>query len=81
MVGLPEAITKPQVFKVWPENEAAFLMFVRLLTQWRMGPRGPIGLDYGAAQWLFSLYKVEDPVALIEDLQIMEATYLAEVMS
>lgn len=56
-------------------------MFSRLRTQWRIGTRGPVGLDYGAAQWLFSLYSVAQPLALLEDLQIMERAYLGEVYS
>lgn len=68
-------------FLVWPENWAAVVMFSRLQTQWRTGPRGRIGLDYGAVQWLFSLYAVAQPLALLEDLQIMEAAYLEEIYS
>ncbi len=56
-------------------------MFCRLQTQWRTGPRGPIGLDYGAVQWLFSLCSVAQPLALLEDLQIMEGAYLTELYS
>jgi hypothetical protein len=56
-------------------------MFSRLQTQWRTGARGLVGLDYGAAQWLFSLYSVTQPLALLEDLQVMERAYLGEVYS
>lgn len=40
---------------------------------------GILGLDYGALKWLFSLYSVEDPHLLLEDLQVMEATVVATV--
>jgi hypothetical protein len=40
---------------------------------------GPVGLDYGAVQWVTSLYAVQDPRAALEDLQIMEAAVLAAV--
>lgn len=53
-------------------------MFLKLMTQWRTGPAGIIGLDYGAAQWLFSLYVVENPRQLLEDLQVIEAAWLEE---
>jgi len=56
-------------------------MFSRLQTQWRIGPRGPIGLDYGAAQWIFSLCGVTQPLALLEDIQTMEGAYLMELHS
>ena len=33
---------------LWPENETPVLLFDRMLTQWRMGFSGPVGLDYSA---------------------------------
>jgi hypothetical protein len=71
--------TTEQPFKVWPENWEAVVMFLRLLTQWRAGPRGLIGLDYRAAEWLFSLYQVTQPRELLEDLRIMELALLDEI--
>jgi len=38
---------------------------------------GIIGLDYVAARWLFSLYAVKEPAALLEDLQVIESAILA----
>lgn len=32
--------------ELWPENKAAFDLFVSLQTQWRHGFSGPTGLDY-----------------------------------
>ena len=78
---LPEEEIKSQAFLVWPENTEAVTMFSRLQTQWRTGTRGPVGLDYGAARWLFSLYSVAQPLALLEDLQVMERAYLEGVYS
>lgn len=78
-VILPEAETRPQVFKVWPENWTAVCMFLKLMTQWRMGPRGPIGLDYTAARWLFNLYRIRNPLELLNDLQLMENAYLDQL--
>jgi len=78
---LPEEEIGPRSFLVWPENWEAVTMFSRLQTQWRIGPRGPIGLDYGAAQWLFSLCGVTQPLALLEDIQTMEGAYLMELHS
>lgn len=34
--------------EIWPENEAAFLLFLSLRSQWRMGMGGATGLDYCA---------------------------------
>lgn len=66
---------------MWPENWEAVKMFCRLQTQWRTGPRGLIGLDYGAAEWLFSLCGVTQPLALLEDIQTMEGAFLMELQS
>lgn len=56
-------------------------MFLRLQTQWRHGSRGPTGLDLNVAGWLFSLYQVQNPRQMLEDLQIMETAYLVELYS
>jgi hypothetical protein len=67
------------VFRVWPENWEAVMMFIKLQTQWRAGPRGFIGLDYRAVEWLFSLYAPAQPRELLEDLQTMELAFLMEL--
>ena len=40
---------------------------------------GPIGLDYGAVQWLLRLYEVDDHRSVLEDLQTMEAAVLVKI--
>ncbi len=32
---------------VWPENWPAVHLFTQFATQWRVGPGGAVGLDYG----------------------------------
>jgi hypothetical protein len=32
--------------EIWPENVAPCNVFADISTQWRMGPNGPVGLDY-----------------------------------
>lgn len=56
-------------------------MFLRVQTQWRTTMNGVLGLDYGALAWLFKMYAVEDPRALLEDLQIMEAAAMMVINS
>ena len=68
---LPEV--KEEHFEVWEENWPAVEMFLRCQTQWRTTMSGVCGLDYTAVQWLFKLYEVKDPPAVLEDLQIMES--------
>ena len=79
-VALPaQEPEEPEPFEVWEENWPAVELFLRVQTQWRVGMNGPVGLDYGAVQWVISLYAVQDPRAALEDLQIMEAAVLAAV--
>ena len=66
----------PEDFEVFEENWPVVEMFLRLQTQWRTTMNGLLGLDYGAVAWLLRLYEVEDPRALLEDLQVMEAAAL-----
>jgi hypothetical protein len=66
---------------VWEENWPVLDMFLRCQTQWRTTMNGLLGLDYGAVAWLLRLYEVEDPRALLEDLQVMEAAALITINS
>ena len=52
------------------------MMFVKVQTQWRLGMGGIIGLDYTSVIEMIKLYLVEDTVAMLENLQIMEAAAL-----
>lgn len=54
-------------------------MFLRVQTQWRTAMNGLVGLDYGAVEWLFRLYAVDDPRALLEGLQVMEAAAIVKL--
>jgi len=51
-------------------------MFLRCQTQWRVGMSGLIGLDYTSVVEMIKLYLVEDTVAMLENLQVMEAAAL-----
>ncbi|MFC7408709.1 DUF1799 domain-containing protein [Hydrogenophaga atypica] len=42
----PEDFEAEDPVEVWPENWQAFTTFMRLRTQWLLGPGGPIGLNY-----------------------------------
>jgi hypothetical protein len=83
-MGLPEdqiaKIAPEQAavhFEVLPENWEAVQFFLRCQTQWRTGGGGGmVGMDYGAIAWLLRLYRVKDQRAILEDLQVMEATVL-----
>jgi hypothetical protein len=66
-------------FEVLPENWPTIQMFLRVQTQWRTAMNGLVGLDYGAVEWLFRLYAVDDPRALLEGLQVMEAAAIVKL--
>jgi len=51
-------------------------MFLRCQTQWRTGMAGPVGLDYGALDFAFRLYAVQEPATMLEDIQIIEGEIL-----
>ena len=78
-IALPEQPAED--CEVWEENWPVVQMFLRCQTQWRTTMNGLLGLDYGVLAWLFKMYAVEDPRALLEDLQVMEAAAMAVINS
>lgn len=50
-------------------------------TQWRMGPGGPVGLDYGVLNTVMRLKKVppSQRQSLFADLRVMESAALDEM--
>lgn len=75
-IEMPKQNLEPKLYEVWVEHKASLLMFLRCQTQWRMGPSGAIGLDYGVVLELFKLYNVKDRQVVMEEIQIMEARAL-----
>lgn len=69
---IPDDMLRASEYEVWPENLEAVQLFLRCQTQWRTGPNGLIGLDYGVALSLAKLGEAADPLALLDDLQAME---------
>jgi hypothetical protein len=79
-IELPDLPPAPEEdFGILPENWPVVEMFLRVQTQWRTTMSGVIGLDYAAVRWLFKLYDVEEPRALLEDLQVMEAAAMSVI--
>ena len=69
-------------FEVWEENWETVLMFLRMQTQWTVTMGGYVGLKYEVligASGLMSLYDVENPREMLEELQVMEAAALSEL--
>jgi hypothetical protein len=60
---------------VWDENWDIVMMFLRMQTQWNTTMAGYLGLKYEVLLMqggLFDLYCVEDRLAMLEGLRIME---------
>lgn len=69
---------EPQTFEVWPENWPAVDLFLLCQTQWRMGPGGIAGLDYGAVLSVARLWGMKRLRETMADVQVIEAAILAE---
>jgi Phage related hypothetical protein (DUF1799) len=69
---------RPDV-EIWPENATAFQVFCRLITQWRMGFRGPVALDYNVLPFVFRMARVsrDQWPQVFEQLRVMEDAALA----
>lgn len=50
-----------------------------MATQWRTGFNGPTGFDYNVMPWLFKLHGIEDEIAALNDIRVMESAALAEI--
>lgn len=68
---------------VWPENWPAFELFNALQTQWRIGLRGPIGLDYNVLYHKMDRMQLDpDEYDQLEsDVRVMEMESLATMRS
>ena len=52
---------------------------MRCQTQWRTGPKGLLGLDYGAVLAMANLWSMEHVRDTMTDVQIIEATILEQL--
>jgi len=75
-------VPEEEHFEVWEENWETVVMFLRMQTQWTVTMGGYVGLKYEVllgASGLMSLYDVENPREMLEELQVMEAAALSEL--
>jgi hypothetical protein len=77
---VPEDYEEP-VVEVWHENWAAIQLFSDFSTQWRMGPGGPVGLDYAVIQHEISRRGLcgNDYTDLMARLRVVEAAALDHI--
>ncbi|MBZ0106146.1 MAG: DUF1799 domain-containing protein [Sulfuricella denitrificans] len=62
---------------VYQENWAAFVLFSRLQTQWRMGMAGATGLDYAGMEAAMRIIGTRDRAKMFDDISIMERAALS----
>jgi hypothetical protein len=62
------------VVNLWPDNLDSINTFVSMLTQWRMGPNGAVGLDYGVLPAVLKLNGLPEDrfQALFSDIRVLE---------
>ena len=65
--------------EVWPEHHAAFNIFSKLHTQWRVDMGKKTGLDYGALYPLLDRAKSDDWQQLFDDVRTMEIAALKAI--
>lgn len=69
----PEPVAQP----LWACNWPAVRLFLHLQGQWRMGPGGPVALDYTALpDWARAGQGGRRGARLLADLQVMEGEAL-----
>lgn len=79
--GLTAEDLEPEPVAVWPDNATTVEVFAHLGTQWRIGARGPIGLDYSAIPVVLQLLQVaaEQHAEVFAGIRIMEHAALEEM--
>jgi hypothetical protein len=67
-------------FALWPEHEAALVLFRSCSTQWRYGQSGPTGLDYAGVRSspAFRRLPAASREAVFDDATAIERAWLAE---
>lgn len=77
-VALPEAEPEKN-FEVFSENWDVVSLFLRCQTQWRTSAGGVTGLCYADVIATAKLFEYDNLPSLLQDLQIMEITAMAEM--
>jgi hypothetical protein len=73
----PPPSKAPENYEVLPEAWPAVRVFLKVQTQWRADSGAVIGLDYGPVRWVIEMLQLADPLEVLADLQVVEATVVA----
>lgn len=68
---------------LWPENLWPARLFEAMKTQWRVGPAGPVGLDYNVREMQAELIRLprklrRDTYEALRDMEYAALNYFAE---
>ena len=77
------ATSRDVVVEVWPETLPAIELFLLVLTQWRTGPKGRIGLDYLALDRVMDYKSIplSERLDLLLDIKNLERGFLSALRS
>lgn len=86
-LGLPaEIILESEGFvhsgdEVYPDNFPTVAIFSDMLTQWRTGPAGVVGLDYKALKFVFKMRNTPeiDREYIFDGIRIMERAAIRSI--
>lgn len=76
-----EDVANDRVIEVWPEHWDAFQLFSMLRTQWRVGAKGPTGLDYGVVFSCMDTLRIKRRarIEMLDDIRVMEREALDQM--
>lgn len=72
--GLTLEDVEPVAPDLWPENEAAAMVFAQMGTQWRVAFGGQFGLDYGPLPFTLEMNAIPraDWPRVFEEVRVLE---------
>ena len=77
---LPDEMTQSDDFEIIPQALDAITFFLKIQTQWRTDQGVLLGLDYNVLFKLMDIEKVENPLEILSDVQLIEAK-VVEILS
>lgn len=80
-LGLTEEDFPPPEVDLWPENWPPIDMFCRISNQWRVGPNGPVALDYNVVFHELDRAGMSGETydEMMASLRVIESTALSEI--
>jgi hypothetical protein len=77
----PEDFAEDWTVELWPDNLIAANVFITMGTQWRVGPGGAYGLDYGTLPAVMDMLGVQaaDRAEVLDAIRTMEDAALEEM--